>query len=346
MIMEQLEERIVMDAAVDPIPQTDPFHWGNPLPVMDPRDVTGPGDLVAAHTDVLAVPHGHPTPLPPNVPSAAHTFGASLDVLLISDAVSGSKEIASAVQPQTKIVYYSSVQDNLDAIVAKLDDITGRAGKRIAHLAVVSPGGDGMLALGSKALDLDGAIAQRTSFKDLSLNLEPHAQVQLYACSLAGSDEGKLLANAIATMTDADVFASTDVTGAKPHNWTLEYSTYAKAQMVSILDPYKLERVPGHLGLLPGTDTVSELLAVSGIDRASMAEPGTGPTAYALDASSASDIQTGQDMCVSPVFVRASDAVIDPLFVNATATGTAEAGFISTDPNAGAEHGSVFRWIS
>jgi hypothetical protein len=321
MIMEQLEERIVMDAAVDPIPQTDPFHGGNSLPLLDT------GGLVATHTDSLAVPHGHPIALPPNVASLSHMFSGSLDVLLISDAVSGSKQIANAVQPQTKIVYYSAAQDDLDTIAAKLDDVTSRAGKQIAHLAVVSPGHDGMLALGSETLDLDGAIAHRSSFKDLSLNLEPHAQVQLYACSLAGSDEGKLLVNAIATMTAADVFASTDVTGAKPHNWTLEYATYPKAQMVSILDPYKLEQVPGHLGPLSGAGTVSGLLPDHGIERAPIAEPGNRPTAHVLDAS------------------RASDAGIDPLLVDATATGNAVAGFMSADPNAAAEHGSYFVWI-
>jgi hypothetical protein len=251
MILEALEERIVMDAAIDSIPETHALdHVHTTISPYDPIGFLGIGNSLVMK-QLIAGMDSHQAPPVEHVSHAADKGAAvghsSLDVVLVSDALEGKKEIVAAASPNAKVIVYSAANDNLDSLNAKLGELVSSSGKKISHLAVASHGADGILQIGSDKLDFASALAHRSSFQSLAKNLDSHAQIQLYSCSLAGDDEGKDLVNSIAFMTGADVFASTDVTGAKPHNWTLEYASYPKAPLASIFDAAKLEKVPGEL---------------------------------------------------------------------------------------------------
>lgn len=322
LIMEQLEERIVMDAAVDPIPNVDPFHWGMNAALPGVWEPSGTEVDTDAYEEPVSAAESSPILPPLNLASMSRMFEGNLDVLLISDALPASKQIAGAVEPHTKVMYYSAAHDDLDSITAKLADLTSRMGRNISHLAVVSPGDDGMLSLGSEAMDLDSTIAHRTAFKNLSGNLEPHAQIQLYACSLASSDDGKMLVNAIGTMTGADVYASTDVTGGKPHNWTLEYATYPAAPMVSLLNQAKLQDVPGHLGYMLGARDTFVCACDDNITPLGVAGSGTGePVWFDAPIHPAGDT-SGEGHHGAPMIVRVADAALCAPVVKVIATDT------------------------
>ncbi len=229
---------------------------------------------------------------------------------LISDALEGAKQVAAAASPHAQVIVYDAAQDNFDTINAKLSALVDSAGKKIAHLAVASHGEDGVLALGSEHMDLTGAIAHRMAFKDLSNNLEPHAQIQLYSCSLAGNEDGELLVHSIAAMTGADVFASTDATGAKPHNWVLEYSSYPRAQMSPILEANKLEQVPGQLAQLPVTNLTPSDPHIDSFNPELPGIPGRMPLTLAHEVIYAADNGAGQEVYKSPVVPGVSDGTI------------------------------------
>jgi hypothetical protein len=310
MIMEQLEERIVMDAAVDTIPQSDAFHLGNHAIALDPVHVYDLTHSLTSPNGCACNPHAGTAPVPSGPDRVGQLFDGDLDVILVSDALEGAKQVASAASPHAKVIVYNAAQDNLDTINAKLTDLVSSTGKKISHLAVASHGEDGILALGSERMDLTGAIAHRMAFKELSNNLEPHAQIQLYSCSLAGNDEGKMVVNSVAAMTGADVFASTDVTGAKPHNWVLEYSSYPRAQMSSILDADKLEQVPGQLAQLPVTNLAPSDPHIDSFNREIPGTPGRMPVTLANEVIYAADNGAGQEVYKSPVVPNVANGTI------------------------------------
>ncbi len=310
MIMEQLEERIVMDAAVDTIPQSDPFHTGNHAISLDPIHSHDLANSLTSPHGCACNPHADPAPVPVRPDSVGQIFDGDLDVVLVSDALEGAKQVANAASPHAKVIVYNAAQDNLDTINAKLTDLVSSAGKKIAHLAVASHGEDGILAIGSERMDLTSAIAHRMAFKDLSNNLEPHAQIQLYSCSLAGNDQGKMLVNSVAAMTGADVFASTDVTGATPHNWVLEYSSYPRTHMSSILDADKLEQVPGQLAQLPVTNLTPSDPHIDSFNRELPGTPGRMPVTPANEVIYTAYNGAGQEVYKSPVVPSVANGTI------------------------------------
>ncbi|MBI5572518.1 MAG: DUF4347 domain-containing protein [Desulfomonile tiedjei] len=301
MIFEALEERIVLDAAVDhalhghsfsehptsfgsaedprafygissalvgegwnhkPVHQASVGH--DPVPVASaPHVAAKPAPSAAFHAPADAA-HAAPAPSPALhtathaaahvehlASSAAHKADPSshsgLDVVLIQDSLEGKDAIAAAASPDTKVVFYSAEKDSLDSINAKLGELVSAAGKKIEHLAIAGHGEKDTLIMGSQQIDLSNASEHRSEFKALAKNLAPHAQVQFYNCSVAADALGEALVDRVAVMTGAQVFASSDATGAKPGNWTLEYASDPKAQLASVLDAIKLEKVPGHL---------------------------------------------------------------------------------------------------
>ena len=299
MIFEALEERIVLDAAVDHALHGHSFseHPTSFASAEDPRAFYGISSALvgegwhhkhapqasmghdpvpaasAPHVAAKPVPsaaspapadaaHAAPAPAPHAPVHAAAQFEhlassveqkaapavhSGLDVVLIQDSLEGKDAIAAAASPDTKVVFYSAEKDSLDSINAKLGELVSSAGKKIEHLAIAGHGEKDTLILGSEQINLSNASEHRADFKALAKNLASDAQVQFYNCSVAADALGEALVDRVAVMTGAQVFASSDATGAKPGNWTLEYSSDPKAQLASVLDPGKLDKVPGHL---------------------------------------------------------------------------------------------------
>ncbi len=282
MILEALEERIVMDATVDALLHDGPYlsrHFStdaaetsgvfygfangatdtnenvgsiadSPVMLESMQPTSAVGSAASEQFSAALAPF---PALRVKLPTGGQVGSHGLDVVLISSNLEDTAGIAKAAHPNAHIIIFDGATQNLKSLDSLLNEVTQSSGKKIEHLAFASHGDAGALYIGSDTVDLNNLGGHKGEFEELAANLAPNAQIQFYACDLAGNVEGQTLVNSIAAFTGAQVFASADTTGATPHNWTLEYASSASTPMVAILDAAKLEAVHGELAQRPVT---------------------------------------------------------------------------------------------
>ncbi len=116
-------------------------------------------------------------------------------------------------------------QDGLSAVTQALAAAQGRYDA--VHL--VAHGQPGSLQLGSSTLDIAALRARAGEFAQWGASISADGDLLLYGCDLAADADGRLLVDALAALTGADVAASIDLTGSAlmGGDWTLEYATGA-----------------------------------------------------------------------------------------------------------------------
>ncbi|WP_306392538.1 DUF4347 domain-containing protein [Telluria beijingensis] len=161
-----------------------------------------------------------------SVPPTAATEPAATNahIVFIDRAVSGHAALAAALPAGTETIYIDSEQDGFAQLAAALE---GRSG--IASVGIVSHGAAGTLSLGSTQLTVDTIGGFMTQLSEIRDALAPGADLLLYGCDIAASDDGRALVEALAAATGADVAASLDRSSnaALGGNWVLEYHTGA-----------------------------------------------------------------------------------------------------------------------
>ena len=159
LLLQQLEERIVLDAAVNPAPQDNPV--ANTDSVKDAAAQAAP-----ATDNALAGSAGvQPPPLPTTYD---HVLSHDLNVVLISNALGDVEAISEAAAPDAKVIVFDAQHDNLSTIGAKLHDLAVAEGKTISTLALVSHTEKGVLEFGIDKISLFTLNDYRDSFEFLS----------------------------------------------------------------------------------------------------------------------------------------------------------------------------------
>jgi len=111
-------------------------------------------------------------------------------------------------------------QDGVDQISALLADRSD-----ISALHIISHGRDGSVSLGDGMLDLDELTIRAMQIQGWGDALTEDADILVYGCNLAAGADGRAFVATLGRLTDADVAASDDLTGAAGLNgdWDLEY---------------------------------------------------------------------------------------------------------------------------
>ena len=110
-LLQQLEDRIVLDAAVNPVVKDN--HVTIPDPVKDAIGKVGspaPDNASAGAAGVA------PPPLPTTYD---HVLSHDLNVVLISNAAHDIQAISSAAAKDVKVIVFDSSHDDLASIEAK-----------------------------------------------------------------------------------------------------------------------------------------------------------------------------------------------------------------------------------
>ncbi len=229
-LCEQLEDRIVLDAAGGQVDQTktQDTHSASVLSVA-PSDPSAANSSAASASQPVLVPD-----------TTAKVFSADLNVVLISKALDQIQGISNSVSADAHVLTFDPTHDTFATINQALDNLVATTGHQISTLVVMSHGSEGELTLGSDNLTLSALNAYAANLSHLATDLAPHAQIQFFSCSLAADADGRILLNTIASFTGANVFASVDSTGGATGNWTLEYASNPDATMTHVMDTAKL----------------------------------------------------------------------------------------------------------
>ena len=146
-------------------------------------------------------------------------------VLYVLDAgIDDASAILSAVStgPAVRLVQLAADRDPVAQITEAI-----RGSRDVAAVHIVSHGFGGGLSLGSTRFDADSLGRSAAEISGWREHLTPGADILLYGCDVAAGDAGAAFLASLASLSGADVAASTDPTGAASlgGDWTLEAAT-------------------------------------------------------------------------------------------------------------------------
>ncbi|MBI5568946.1 MAG: VCBS repeat-containing protein [Desulfomonile tiedjei] len=248
MLLQQLEERIVLDAAITPTDQQNQDNTAtNPTDQMDPLGAAG-------HAD--AGVQGGAADAADSASQLGHVFNKDLNVVLISNALGDIDAISNAVVPGAHVIVYDAHHDTIETITGELAELVNTSGEKIDHLAVLSHGESGHLSLSTiqsfNALTVELNPAPWTALGGL---FDEGARIDFYACEMGSGDQGLHLLSAIAKAAGATVWASSDATGnLGGADWDLEVKT-GPSEMGSLIDASGLTGMDIYLTSAPVVDS-------------------------------------------------------------------------------------------
>ena len=153
-----------------------------------------------------------------------------------------------------------SIDGNFDVVSQITTALEGLA--NVPVLRIISHGNDGVLYFGNQAFDSTVLTSSAMQVASWGKSLTSDADILLYGCSIANTDAGKAFVEQFASITQADIGASTNLTG-KAGDEVLEYQV---GQVSNTLIASANDYYSANLTLGPGDsfDTAIALTAVAG----------------------------------------------------------------------------------
>lgn len=140
-------------------------------------------------------------------------------ILVISSQVEHSQELAALAADDVSVVIYDAENDNLEEIYSKIQEILGN--QKADTIGFATPGDRGLLHLTQDiyvtAEQIDSSPELQAFWQNIGSLLGEDGRVDLLGSDIAKDSTDML--EAISTLSDADVAASTDSTD---NNWILE----------------------------------------------------------------------------------------------------------------------------
>ena len=172
---------------------------------------------------------------------------ASANALYVIDrGLPQADRLKDSLPPDAEVLFLDPGEDGLQQLLAALE---GRSDLPAIHL--LSHGDSGVLQLGATRLDADALASRADDLATLGEALADDGDLLLYGCDLGDGPTGRAFVQTLATLTGADVAASTDLTGAAADggDWDLEY--HAGSVEALSLSAFALSDMEGTLAL-PG----------------------------------------------------------------------------------------------
>jgi VCBS repeat-containing protein len=250
--LEELEPRNVPAASLDPggsLVADDPRHFLNPYVQIGDFSVTNEISIAqtAYQTGMPSSSASAQSPLPSTQSVADldrwrdelfawHSIGAApgaANVVLVDMNLADSLSLAYAAGAGTQVFGYDSRAQSANQVLSALVTWASETGTRIESLAIFSHGSAGQFALGDDWISSSSLACTSAEWVQLANVLADSASIEIYSCDVAAIPAGDALLDQLATLTGAQVYASTNLTGAGG-DWTLEASSDAGSTLVGL----------------------------------------------------------------------------------------------------------------
>ncbi|MET1116714.1 MAG: DUF4347 domain-containing protein, partial [Comamonas sp.] len=141
------------------------------------------------------------------------------EIVFVDDNIANYQQLVDGLQPGTEVVVLDGTRDGLEQIAHYLE---GRSG--IDALHILSHGQQAQITLGTLTLDQAALAQQGATLARIGGALAESGDILLYGCIVGEGDTGERYIAQWAALTQADIAASTDGTGAAAlgGNWVLE----------------------------------------------------------------------------------------------------------------------------
>jgi large repetitive protein len=151
---------------------------------------------------------------------SAEAVTTSNDIIFIDTNVAAYDVLVQEWQGKGTIVLIDGSADGVDQVRLAL---AGQS--NIGAIHIVSHGAEGAFFLGTTRVDSEALNTSLSgTFAAIGRSLSANGDIFLYGCDVGAGDTGRALINDLARLTEADVAASIDDTGAtiRNANWNLE----------------------------------------------------------------------------------------------------------------------------
>ncbi len=172
-----------------------------------------------AACDIAPIPAADLSSL--DVPQDVETDAARPhEVIFVDERAMNSRALQNALVRNADVVVVSA---NRDGISQMSEYVAANPGLRAIHL--VSHGQAGELQFGNSVITRSKLESRRAELASWKKSLASQADLLIYGCSFASSQEGRSSIQELRRWTGLDIASSTDLTGSPTDaaNWNLEY---------------------------------------------------------------------------------------------------------------------------
>ncbi len=155
-------------------------------------------------------------------PVAVPASTGANEIVFVENNLQDLQAVLAGLRPGVEVVLLDSAGDG---VAQMADALRGRSGIDAIH--IVSHGAPGALDLGSTSLSAATLGAHADALGAIGASLAAGGDILLYGCETAAGSGGAALLNGLASLTQADIAASTGLTGAAAQggDWVLEQHT-------------------------------------------------------------------------------------------------------------------------
>ncbi|MDC7717522.1 DUF4347 domain-containing protein, partial [Vogesella sp. DC21W] len=145
--------------------------------------------------------------------------GGRKEVVFVDSRVANYQTLVDGIGAGIEVRLIDGSQDGLAQLAAWA---ASHSGYDAIH--ILSHGNEGQLSLGAGTIDLAALQARSTELAALGRALTVDGDILLYGCDVASSQQGAVFISELASLTGADIAASSDATGAASlgGDWNLE----------------------------------------------------------------------------------------------------------------------------
>ena len=147
-------------------------------------------------------------------------------LIIIDNSLPNVEYLVNSINlPSSKIIYIDPAK--YEGIVKLTDEL--KKLEEIESIHIVGHGNPAEMIIGNDSFYGDDIFANRTIFESWKNYVSADADLMLYGCSIASTDEGKEFVENLSSLTGMDVEASTNLTGhvSLGGDWNLEYTAGA-----------------------------------------------------------------------------------------------------------------------
>ena len=197
-LFEQLEERIVLDAAVCAAVQESVDVSCEDLN----QETTGENTPESQQELDGLSPNEQPDATDPS----GENSDDDLSVVLISNVLQDAQALSEAVVDGVEIIVYDAQTGSVDSIIVMLEELVESSGQDIGHVAILSHGASGTLSFGvGEAWTLSLLEENPNDWSELGDLLSDDARIDLYGCSIGQGEHGELFVETLAEITETVV---------------------------------------------------------------------------------------------------------------------------------------------
>lgn len=165
----------------------------------------------------------------------------SLDIILISSKIDSYQDLADAAAPGAYVIVYDAQAESIQDVVGDVLQLSQTVNREIDSLTILSHGGTGYFQLGNGNVNETALANDAATWQNLGAEMSQDARIYVYGCNVASdSGDGQSFVDKLANLTQADVYASDDITG-KGGDWDLEAASNGADDVDTVPPPLKVD---------------------------------------------------------------------------------------------------------